>query len=127
MCLWPFRKISLRGKRVPKVIPALAEMIWNGLDADANRIDVEFSYDDLAGGMSKIFVHDDGDGFPRGEAKALFGNLGGSWKRQSRYTKRGNRIIHGQEGRGRYKAFSLGRSVVWRVCYKKGEEGNHCV
>jgi Histidine kinase-, DNA gyrase B-, and HSP90-like ATPase len=50
-----------------KVIPALAEMIWNGLDADANRIDVEFSYDDLAGGMSKIFVHDDGDGFPRGE------------------------------------------------------------
>jgi hypothetical protein len=82
-----------------KPIPALAEMIWNGLDADANRVDVEFAFDDLAGGMSKIFVHDDGDGFPRDEAKALFGNLSGSWKRQSRYTKRGNRMIHGQEGR----------------------------
>jgi histidine kinase/DNA gyrase B/HSP90-like ATPase len=106
-----------------KPIPALAELIWNGLDADATNINVEFAYHDLAGGMSKIVVHDDGDGFARDEAKALFGNLGGSWKRQSRFTKRNNRMIHGQEGRGRYKAFSLGRSVEWKVCHE-GTEGN---
>lgn len=106
-----------------KPIPALAELIWNGLDADATNINVEFAYHDLAGGMSKILIHDDGDGFARDEAKALFGNLGGSWKRRSRYTKRKNRMIHGQEGRGRYKAFSLGRSVEWKVCHE-GTEGN---
>jgi DNA mismatch repair ATPase MutL len=41
----------------------LAELIWNGLDADATNINAEFSY--LAGGMSKILVHDDGVGFAR--------------------------------------------------------------
>lgn len=92
-------------------VAALAELIWNSLDADASNVRIEFAYDDLAGGMSKIHVYDDGDGFSRDEAKALFGNLGGSWKRRHRATKRNGRAIHGQEGRGRYKAFALGKSV----------------
>src|SRR6266699_1349755 len=103
-----------------KPVPALAELIWNGLDADATKIDVAFAHDDLAGGMSKIVVYDNGDGFPRAKAKALFGNLGGSWKRHTRHTQRGKRIIHGQEGRGRYKAFALGQAVEWKVCFNDG-------
>jgi hypothetical protein len=101
-----------------KPIPALAELIWNGLDADATTINVEFAHDDLAGGMSKIVVYDNGDGFPRADAKALFGNLGGSWKRNTRHTKRSKRMVHGQEGRGRYKAFALGQAVEWKVCFE---------
>jgi hypothetical protein len=58
-----------------------------------------------------------GQGFPRSEAAKLFGNLGGSWKRLTRRTKTKSRMVHRQEGRGRYKAFALGRSVVWKVCY----------
>ncbi|HEV7909622.1 MAG TPA: ATP-binding protein [Methylocella sp.] len=101
----------------------MAELIWNGLDGDATTINVEFAHNDLVGGMSKIVVYDNGDGFPRADANALFGNLGGSWKRCTRHTKRCKRMIHGQEGRGRYKAFAHGQSVRWRVCYK-GVEGN---
>lgn len=100
-----------------KPIPALAEMIWNSLDADATDVRVEFEHNDLAGGMSKIVVYDNGDGFSREDANALFGNLGGSWKRTSRRTKREKRLVHGQEGRGRYKAFALGKAVRWKVCY----------
>lgn len=98
-------------------IGALAELIWNGLDADATRVQVEFERNDLAGGLSKIAVYDDGHGFPRSEAATLFGNLGGSWKRLTQRTKTKDRMIHGQEGRGRYKAFALGSSVEWKVCY----------
>ena len=29
-------------------------------------------------------------------------------------------MVHGQDGRGRYKAFALGSSVVWKVCYLDG-------
>lgn len=101
-----------------KPIPALAELIWNGLDADATEVNIEFAYDDLAGGLSKIVVYDNGSGFSREDANALFGNLGGSWKRTTRQTKREHRMVHGQEGRGRYKAFALGRSVRWKVCYE---------
>lgn len=104
-----------------KPIPALAELIWNGLDGDASRIHVEFAYEDLAGGLSRIAVYDDGEGFPRSDAAELFGNLGGSWKRHTRHTRHARRMIHGQEGRGRYKAFALGQSVTWKVCYKAAD------
>ena len=102
-----------------KPVPALAELLWNSLDGDATEIYVEFEHDDLAGGISKIVVYDNGDGFSRSDARALFGNLGGSWKRSVRQTKRNQRMIHGQEGRGRYKAFALGQSVTWKVCYNE--------
>lgn len=98
-------------------IIALAELIWNGLDGEASRVQVEFEHKDLARGLSKIVVHDDGKGFPRSEAAKLFGNLGGSWKRLKRHTETKARMVHGQEGRGRYKAFALGGSIVWKVCY----------
>jgi hypothetical protein len=98
-------------------IAALAELIWNSLDGEASSVDVEFERADLAGGLSKIVVYDNGEGFPRSEAAKLFGNLGGSWKRLTRRTRTKSRMVHGQEGRGRYKAFALGRSIVWRVCY----------
>ncbi|SHM18717.1 ATP-binding protein [Bradyrhizobium lablabi] len=101
-----------------KPIQALAELIWNGLDADATSVDIELKRNDLAGELSQIIVYDNGDGFSRDEAKALFGNLGGSWKRTTRETARLKRQIHGQEGRGRYRAFALGRAVEWDVCYK---------
>jgi hypothetical protein len=101
-------------------IAALAELIWNSLDGEASRVHVELEHRDLAGGLSKIVVYDDGEGFPRSEAAKLFGNLGGSWKRLTRRTKVKNRMVHGQEGRGRYKAFALGSSVVWKVCYLNG-------
>jgi hypothetical protein len=100
-----------------KPVPALAELLWNSLDGDATEVSVEFAYNDLAGGVSKIVVYDNGDGFSRSDARALFGNLGGSWKRHVRQTKRNHRMIHGKEGRGRYKAFALGQSIIWKVCY----------
>lgn len=106
-----------------KPIPALAELIWNGLDSDASRVEVEFAHEDLAGGLSRIAIYDDGAGFARSDAAALFGNLGGSWKRHTRLTHNAKRMIHGQEGRGRYKAFALGQSVRWKVCYK-APDGN---
>ena len=113
----------MRGRRGRSLSRPWQSSIWNGLDGDATTINVEFAHNDLVGGMSKIVVYDNGDGFPRADANALFGNLGGSWKRCTRHTKRCKRMIHGQEGRGRYKAFALGQSVRWRVCYK-GVEGN---
>jgi len=105
-------------------IAALAELIWNSLDGEASSVNVEFERGDLAGGLSKIVVYDDGEGFPRSEAAKLFGNLGGSWKRLTRRTRTKSRMVHGQEGRGRYKAFALGRSIEWKVCYLQDGKPN---
>jgi hypothetical protein len=98
-----------------KPIPALAELIWNALDADATRVTVELVHRDLAGGLSKIVVTDNGTGLSREEAPELFRNLGGSWKRMQHRTAKGQRSVHGRDGKGRFKAFALGRAVTWQV------------
>ena len=97
-------------------IAAVAQLIWNGLDADATTITVNFEDDDL-GSMAKIIVKDDGHGIPHAEAPILFRYLGGSWKKLATRTKTRNRMLHGQEGRGRFKAFALGRVVDWKITY----------
>ena len=98
-------------------IQALSELIWNALDADATEVNVDLVADGL-GGLSKIHVSDNGLGMPHSEAPDLFRNLGGSWKRHSLHTKSLKRMLHGQDGRGRFKAFALGATVNWNVVYK---------
>lgn len=100
---------------------ALSELIWNSLDADAHSVDVTFEYNELDT-LATIIVRDDGRGIPHAEAPELFQNLGGSWKRHGGTTKGEGRFLHGQEGRGRFKALSLGRAAEWDVTYTKGDE-----
>jgi Histidine kinase-, DNA gyrase B-, and HSP90-like ATPase len=102
-------------------IAAIAELIWNGLDADATTISVDFEASDL-GGLGRIIVTDNGHGIPYAEAPTLFGNLGGSWKKHGARTKSRNRQLHGQEGRGRFKAFALGGVVDWKSTYIRDGE-----
>ena len=104
-----------------KPVQAVAELIWNGLDADASRIDVRLKYNEL--GMTKIVVRDNGHGIPYEDASKLFTRLGGSWKKPGGRTKTKQRVLHGYEGRGRFKVFALGRVADWRVIYR-GDKGD---
>ena len=58
-----------------KPISALAEMIWNGLDADPTKIDVQLSTGEL--GLRSIAIRDNGHGIPHSEAPGFFGRLAG--------------------------------------------------
>jgi hypothetical protein len=98
---------------------ALAECVWNSLDADAMRVDVEFQSGPL--GLERIIVRDDGTGMTHAEAPSLFEGLGGSWKTFAARTKGRGRFLHGREGRGRFKAFALGRVADWYVTFQNGE------
>lgn len=102
-------------------IAALAELIWNSLDADATKIAVFLDGDNL-GGIGRIIVTDNGHGIPHADAPQLFRNLGGSWKRHGARTKARNRQLHGQEGRGRFKAFALGGVVDWQSTYTRNDQ-----
>lgn len=98
-------------------IASLAELVWNSLDADAERISIRFDINGL-GAMDAIRVRDNGSGIPYDEAEALFGSLGGSWKTSKNRTKKG-RSIHGKSGKGRFKAFSLGTIIEWKTTSQK--------
>lgn len=105
-----------------KPINALAELIWNSLDADANKVEVTVEENKLSG-LERVLITDDGDGLPLDEASAAFGKLGGSWKKGLAKTRRLGRGLHGREGKGRFKAFALGSTVVWDTTFEKG--GRH--
>jgi hypothetical protein len=92
---------------------AIAEMVWNGLDAEATHIAITAEEGKL--GLEAVIIEDDGHGISPSEAPTLFENLGGSWKKAANLSKNGRRHLHGKEGRGRLRALALGRVAEWSV------------
>lgn len=109
-----------RMSHVSKPLLALAELIWNGFDADAIKVEVKLNYNKLDG-LEQISVSDNGHGIMYEDAVPAFQNLGGSWKKNEAKSKTEGRILHGKAGKGRFRAFSLGSFVEWNTCYL--EEG----
>lgn len=97
-------------------IVGVIELLWNGLDADAKNLEVFFEKNSM-GALDVIHIEDDGTGIDYDELDAVFGNLGGSWKKNAQKTK-GGRTLHGKLGKGRFRAFSLGSKVEWATCYQ---------
>ncbi len=94
-------------------IASIAELVWNSLDADANKIAIRFDFNRLDT-LDAIRVSDNGTGIPYDEAESLFGSLGGSWKTKKARSN-GGRSLHGKSGKGRFKAFALGSLVQWNT------------
>lgn len=99
-------------------INAVSELIWNGVDAGATRVDVTINTNDL-GGVEEIVVRDNGSGIPAAKVETLFGGIGESWKRNT--DRVDGRALHGKNGEGRFKAFALGSHAVWLTTFKTGE------
>jgi hypothetical protein len=100
-------------------VRALAEFVWNALDADARQVAVELERNAL-GGVEAITIRDDGNGISRERALADFENLGASWKR-TRQRTRLNRVLHGKEGQGRLRFFSVAQRARWCTVYEDGD------
>lgn len=98
---------------------AIAELIWNALDADATEIHIDYEHSKL-GGINRITVKDNGHGLDYQKAQYVFGKLGGSEKKTTRISPNG-RPYHGKEGKGRYKSLALGDIAVFTSKYKNGE------
>lgn len=101
---------------VGRPIDAVAELVWNALDADATEVRVTIARNNLTG-LESIRVVDNGHGMDYRLAEETFGHLGGSWKKTKLRTDTG-RMLHGKEGRGRFKAFALGSLVVWSTRFR---------
>lgn len=98
---------------------AIEELIWNSLDADAEKIDVALSRTALDG-LSKIKVSDNGTGIRYDDCATSFGHLGGSRKSRIQLTPAG-RVPHGKLGKGRFRAFGIGKTVTWVSRYKSSD------
>lgn len=108
-------------ERIASAAPmkALAELVWNGLDAGSNQIEIHFVLNELQG-LDKITIKDSGTGINYNEIDALFGNLGNSWKKAR--PRQYGRSLHGKSGQGRFKAFALGNHVEWNTVFQDGKQ-----
>lgn len=115
------REDHLENLAQTKPMAALAELIWNALDAEATETRVEFVENELQG-LETIRIIDNGHGLHYDDAFLVFKNLGGSWKRGGNRTQERRRVLHGKFGKGRFRAFSLGNHVRWHSVYRDGAE-----
>lgn len=102
-------------------IKAIAEFVWNALDADASSVQVDLIRNAI-GGLEAIRIVDDGSGITRDQAEHDFESVGDSWKRRKRHTAMKGRALHGKEGLGRLRFYSLARSARWNTTYAVGTE-----
>ena len=107
--------------RVSDSLKGIAEFVWDALDADAGAVQVELVKNDI-GGITAIRIVNDGHGILRERADHDFANLGDSIKRKMSRTRTHERAVHGKEGRGRLKFFSITRLAKWHTVYEDGEK-----
>lgn len=102
-------------------VRAVTELVWNGLDADADRVGVTFERND-AGGIIGVTIRDDGNGMSPERIDHDFRWVGNSWKRGARTSENKGRPMHGRFGQGRLRAFALGAHVRWTTVAKDAEQ-----
>jgi hypothetical protein len=101
----------LQFKRKPQ-ITAVAELVWNALDANATEVHVELRRSSM-GAITDVVVTDNGHGMTPTRARTAFQSYGTTWKASSTHTEGGERILHGRNGEGRLFAFALGDRLTW--------------
>lgn len=109
-------KDHLQKLTTARPIPALAELIWNSLDADATRVDVNIESENVLN--NALIISDNGHGISYDEVRNSFAALGGSWKKINFQSRGKKRFLHGKEGKGRFKALTFGQVADWESVYK---------
>ncbi|TPK85356.1 hypothetical protein FJ934_27315 [Mesorhizobium sp. B2-4-12] len=102
-------------------IRAVAEIVSNAFDADANQIKISIKRNSL-GAVTRVIFSDDGSGIPYASEQHLFSQLGNSWKLKATRSREEQRLLQGRNGEGRFRALSLGEMVTWSTTYKDGDD-----
>lgn len=73
---------SIKSGVTTDVKKAICEFIWNGFDAGAVNVRINYSVNEL-GGISDLYIEDDGEGISRSSLNETFGKYQDSIKRHS--------------------------------------------
>ncbi|ELI9229944.1 ATP-binding protein [Yersinia enterocolitica] len=89
---------------------SIIELAWNGFDAKAKNVTIELQRTDL-GGMSSLYVLDDGEGIDINDFDSNFNRFDDSLKKD-------NIEQHGSQGRGRLAFHKLCHQAIWFTKHK---------
>jgi hypothetical protein len=98
---------------------AICEYIWNGFDAHANKISINYSADEL-GNIRFLSIKDNGDGIDFNNLDDTFGAFLDSIKNEKSYQRSSN--IKGKKGKGRYSFKCFANKVIWNTIFKHDDK-----
>lgn len=121
--------VNITSKGIQKVLKhytprqALAEYIWNGFDAGADTIHINYGFNEL-GNMEHLVITDNGRGIDMEKIKAKFNPFYDSEKSVAFSAPKHTSLMHGKNGVGRLTFFTFAHSARWLTVYEK--EGQLC-
>ncbi len=98
---------------------AICEYIWNGFDADANIVKIDFHRNE-SNKLRKITIQDNGKGIPKDQLVKKFKPFLESGKINNEDERKNHSLPHGFRGRGRLTFFSFARNAKWTTVYNSG-------
>ncbi|TDE29313.1 ATP-binding protein [Flavobacterium ranwuense] len=115
---------SIEGSGLPSDYKkAIAEYIWNGFDADASIININYDANEI-GFINNFSISDNGSGINIENISETFGNFMVSIKANS-FSETG--FIKGKKGKGRYSFSTFCNKATWNTTFlsNKGEFLNY--
>ncbi len=101
---------------------AICEFIWNGFDAGASAVNLDYETNEL-GVIDAIEIRDDGTGIDFNDLHRTFAPFWESIRALKNGTKNRLTTVHGKNGIGRFSFFAFANSAVWQTVFAD-ENGN---
>lgn len=121
------RSVKITSSGIKKILKnynekfALAEYIWNGFDARANTIHIEYSANEL-GQIETFTIKDNGYGIDLSKLSLKFNPFYESEKAIEVSSPKHTSIMHGKNGVGRLTFFTFAQNAKWTTTYKEEDE-----
>lgn len=106
---------SIEQSGLPSGYKAIAEYIWNGFDAQATTLKIDFDSNEV-GYLNSLSILDNGTGINLSELDNTFGKFQDSQKTFT-YSKTG--FIKGKKGKGRYSFTNFANEAKWNTIFEK--------
>lgn len=93
---------------------AIAELIWNGFDAGATTVKIEYDEANNLGALRHIVISDNGKGINKETLNLTFGAFLDSQKKK---TFQRTSEVRGRKGKGRFSFRAISPSATWTTRY----------
>jgi len=116
-------KVNITSKGIQRVLKtfnekqAVAEYIWNGFDAQASTVKVDYSFNEL-GRLESLEISDNGYGINFDHLKQKFDPFFESEKSKQITVPKHTSKMHGRNGVGRLTFFTFAHSATWTTSFK---------
>lgn len=100
---------------------ALAEYLWNGFDASANTVEINYTANEL-GFIDSLEICDNGYGINFKNLKVKFDPFYESEKALQLPVNRNKSVMHGKNGVGRLTFFKFANDAEWQTTFMEGTQ-----